>query len=223
MIRAEDVYKTYRTGLLGKRVEAVRGVSIRIEEGETVALVGESGSGKTTLGKILLMLIRPDKGKVFFNGVELTRLKDRELRRYRREMQYIPQNPEEAFDPRWRIYDSIAEPLKIHGIEGDVEEIARMVGLRREHLLRRPRELSGGELQRAAIARAIALTPKFIVCDEPTSMLDLSTQASIIRLLIKLQKRFGISYLFITHDMELAEFLTDKILMMKNGRIVDWP
>ena len=221
MIRAEGVCKYFRRGLLGKRIVAVDNVSIEIEEGETVALIGESGSGKTTLGKILIMLIRPDRGRVYFNGTELTRLKGREIRRYRRYLQYIPQNPEEAFDPRWRIYDSLAEPLRIHKIDGSVKEIAKMVGLRREHLMRRPSELSGGELQRAAIARAIALMPKFIVCDEPTSMLDLSTQAAIVRLLIRLQKRFNISYLFITHDVELAEYLTDKIFTMRNGRLFE--
>ncbi len=227
MLRGVGLRKVFKTGLFGgKRIVAVDGVSIEIEEGETVALVGESGSGKSTLGRILLMLIRPDEGKVFFDGIDLTKLRGKELRGVRTKMQLIPQNPEEALDPRWRIYDSIAEPLRIHKLvdkseeEDKILELVKAVGLKEEHLTRYPWQLSGGELQRAVIARALALNPKFIVCDEPTSMLDLSTQASIVRLLMKFQKMFGISYLFITHDLELAKVVADRILIMRSGKIV---
>ncbi len=226
MLRGVGLKKTFKTGLFGgRRIVAVNGVNIEIGEGETVVLVGESGSGKSTLGKILLMLIRPDEGRVFFDGIDLTKLKGKELRRIRIKMQLIPQNPEEALDPRWRIYDSIAEPLRIHKLvdkseeENRILELVKAVGLKEEHLGRFPWQLSGGELQRAVIARALALNPKFIVCDEPTSMLDISTQASIVRLLMNLQKRFGISYLFITHDLELAKVVADRILIMRSGKV----
>ncbi len=220
MIEGIRLKKVFKRGLFGnKTVVALNGVSLKVNRGETVALVGDSGSGKSTLGKILLMLMKPDEGKVIYNDVDLTKLKKRELRKVRAKMQYIPQNPEEALDPRWKLYDSISEPLKIHGIENDVFEIIKEVGLRKEHLNRYPHELSGGELQRAVIARALVTNPEFIVCDEPTSMLDLSTQASIVRLLMKLQKKMDLTMLFITHDFELAEFVADRVLVMENGKI----
>ena len=227
MIEGRGLRKVFRSGILSSRaVVAVDGVDIRIDEGETVALVGESGSGKSTLSRLLLYLIKPDEGKVLFEGVDLAELKRRELRRLRTKMQLIPQNPEDAFDPRWRLYSSLAEPLRIHGFGREEErervlELVKAVGLKEEHLSRYPHELSGGELQRAVIARALALSPKFIVCDEPTSMLDLSTQASIVRLLMKLQRKMGLTILFITHDVELAEFVGDRILAMENGRIAE--
>ena len=229
MIEGIGLRKIFRSGIFGgKSIVAVDGVDIKIEEGETVALVGESGSGKSTLGKILLMLIKPDAGKVIFDGIELTKLKGRELRKIRTKMQLIPQHPDEALDPRWIIYDSIAEPLRIHKLvsskteeEDRIIELIRAVGLKEEHLERYPHELSGGELQRAIIARALTLNPKFIVCDEPTSMLDLSTQASISRLLMDLQRKFEMSYLFITHDLELAKVISDRILVMNAGKIID--
>ncbi len=227
MIEGVGLRKIFKSGIFsGKTIIAVDGVNIKIEEEETVALVGESGSGKSTLGRILLMLIRPDEGRVIFDGIDLTKLRGRELRKIRMKMQLIPQHPDEALDPRWRIYDSIAEPLRIHKLcnrseeEDKVLELIRAVGLKEEHLSRYPYELSGGELQRAVIARALTLNPKFIVCDEPTSMLDLSTQASIVRLLMDLQRKLGMSYLFITHDLELARVVADRILIMKDGRLV---
>ncbi len=227
LVKGENLSKVFRSGFLGKkRVLALRNVNIEIRKGETLALVGESGSGKSTLGKVLLMLIKPDSGRVVFDGVDLTRLNGKKLRSYRLKMQLIPQHPDEALDPRWKIYDSIAEPLRIHRLveskEEERERVLRMVeivGLKEEHLNRYPHEVSGGELQRAVIARALMLNPKFIVCDEPTSMLDVSTQASIVRLLLDLQREFGITYLYITHDVELAEVIADRIVVMKNGTV----
>lgn len=228
MIKGENIWKVYRVGTLRrKEVVALRGVDIEIHKGETLALVGESGCGKSTLGKVLLMLLKPDRGKVLFKGVDLTKLSKGELRKYRLRMQLIPQHPEDALDPRWKIYDSIAEPLRIHKLveskekeQNRVYELAELIGLKEEHLNRYPHEVSGGELQRAVIARALALNPEFIVCDEPTSMLDVSTQASIVRLLLKLQRLFDITYLFITHDLELARVVADRIAIMKDGKIV---
>ncbi len=227
-MEGKGLYKVFESGFwFRKRIVAVGGVDIKIEEGEVLAVVGESGSGKSTLGRVLLMLTKPSRGEVFFEGVNITKLRGRELRRLRRKMQLIPQHPEDALDPKWRLYDSIAEPLRIHGLVDRVEEmeevcrISELVGLKEEHLSRYPHELSGGELQRAVIARAIALKPKFIVCDEPTSMLDVSVQASIVNLLLDLQRKFRMAYLFITHDLQLASFVGDRIAVMHRGRIVE--
>ncbi|RLI78647.1 ABC transporter ATP-binding protein [Archaeoglobales archaeon] len=207
-------------------VKAVDGVSFHVNKNETLALIGESGSGKSTLGKLLLMLIKPTSGEVYFNGLNLTKMRDRELRKIRQEMQLIPQHPEDALDPKWKIYDSMVEPLRIHKLVNGkseekelVYELLEMVGLQEEHLNRYPHELSGGELQRVVIARAISLNPKFIVCDEPTSMLDVSVQASIINLLLDLQKKLGLAYLFITHDLEIANVVADRIAVMHHGKI----
>ncbi len=228
MIKGVGLRKIFDSGFLRRRrVVAVDNVDIEIQERETLALVGESGSGKSTLGRLLLMLIRPTKGEVYFDGLNITKMKEKELRKIRRKMQLIPQHPESALDPRWKIYDSIAEPLRIHKLvdrreEKDVVyELVEMVGLKEEHLERYPHELSGGELQRAVIARAIALKPKFIVCDEPTSMLDVSVQASIVHLLMNLKRQFGLSYLFITHDLELADAIADRVAVMYRGQIVE--
>ncbi len=228
IVEGQKLRKIFKYGLFGrKRIVAVDDVSIRIYRRETVVLLGESGSGKSTLGKILLLLLKPDIGRVYFHGRDITDLNHKELKEIRRKMQLIPQNPESALDPRWKIYDSLAEPLRIHRIfekreeeENRILELIEMVNLDDELLYRYPHELSGGELQRIVIARALSLNPEFIVCDEPTSMLDVSTQASIIRLLLKLQKKFGISYLFITHDIELARIIADRILIMKKGKII---
>ncbi len=222
MLKGEKLKKTFKTGILrSKTISVLNDVDIEIREGETVALIGESGSGKTTLGRVLLMLIKPDSGRVIFEGTDLTKLKRKELKELRLKMQLIPQNPEDALNPRWKVYDSIAEPLKIHGMykHERVVEMAKKVGLKREQLSRYPWQLSGGELQRVVIARALIVKPKFVVCDEPTSMLDLSTQATIIRLLMKLQKEMNTSYLFITHDFELAELIADRILEINSGKV----
>lgn len=159
--------------------------------------------------------------------MDLTRLRNRKLRDLRRKMQIIPQHPEDALDPRWKLYDSIAEPFRIHKIAGKddeeetVHKLIELVGLDQELLRRYPHEVSGGELQRVVIARAIALNPKFIVCDEPTSMLDVSVQASVVNLLMDLQRKLSMSYLFITHDLELADIVADRIAVMYAGQIVE--
>ncbi|AEA47641.1 ABC transporter ATP-binding protein [Archaeoglobus veneficus] len=228
LVRGVRLRKVFESGVISKRrVVAVDNVDIEIGSGETLALVGESGSGKSTLGRMLLLLIRPTSGDVYFDGMNLTKMKESELRKIRQKMQLIPQHPESALDPRWRIYNSIAEPLRIHKLADRNEEkeivyrLIETVGLQEEHLSRYPHELSGGELQRAVIARAIALNPKFIVCDEPTSMLDVSVQAAIINLLMNLQRRLGLSYLFITHDLEVANTIAHRIAVMYAGQIVE--
>ena len=226
MIEGKNLYKIFESGIFSKRkIVAVDGVDIEIKEGETLALIGESGSGKSTLGRMLLMLTEPTKGEVIFEGKNLTKMKKSELRKIRRKMQLIPQYPDTALDPRWTIYESIAEPLRIHKITDNeydkIKELIEIVGLKEDHLNRFPHELSGGELQRAVIARAMALDPKFIVCDEPTSMLDVSVQASILNLLMELQKEKNLSYLFITHDLEVANIMGHRMAVMYAGQVVE--
>ncbi|WP_457755915.1 ATP-binding cassette domain-containing protein [Thermodesulfatator indicus] len=225
MLKAKGLSKIFTSGLLSKqRVNAVDNVDIEIKQGEILALVGESGSGKSTLGRLLLMLMQPTKGEIHFNGHELTKMKKKDLRKMRKKMQLIPQHPEDSLDPLWKIYSSLAEPLRIHGLDASKNTLLKlieMVGLREEHLYRYPHELSGGELQRVMIARAISLRPKFIVCDEPTSMLDMSVQAAIARMLLALQEKFGLSYLFITHDLELAKIVAHRTAVMYAGQIVE--
>lgn len=228
LVRGVQLRKIFESGLVSKRrIVAVEGVDIEIKSGETLALVGESGSGKSTLGRLLLLLEKPTSGEVYFDGKNLTEMKSKDVRKIRQKMQLIPQHPEGSLDPRWKIYDSIAEPLRIHRLTGRNEErdvvyrLIDTVGLQEEHLSRHPHELSGGELQRAVIARAIALNPKFIVCDEPTSMLDVSVQASIIKLLMELQQKLELSYLFITHDLEVANAVAHRMAVMYAGQIVE--
>jgi peptide/nickel transport system ATP-binding protein len=228
MIKAENLKKYFQSGIFSKRiVKAVDGVSLEIKEGEVLGLVGESGSGKTTLGRLLLRLIEPDSGKIFFNGIELTLLDERELRRLRPRMQIVPQHPESALNPRWKIYKSVAEPFRLHRLCSPEEEkkrvleLIRKVGLKEEHLERYPHELSGGEIQRAVIARAIAPQPDFMVLDEPTSMLDPSVQAQILNLLFDIKKERQISYLLITHDISVANCICDRIVTMKEGKLLE--
>jgi peptide/nickel transport system ATP-binding protein len=227
-VRGVRLRKIFESGLISKRrIAAVDEVDIEIRAGETLALVGESGSGKSTLGRLLLLLEKPTSGEIYFDGKNLTEMSSKEIRKIRQKMQLIPQHPESSMDPRWKIYDSIAEPLRIHKLTSRDEErevvyrLIEVVGLQEEHLSRHPHELSGGELQRAVIARAIALTPRFIVCDEPTSMLDVSVQASVINLLMELQRKLELSYLFITHDLEVANAITHRMAVMYAGRIVE--
>jgi peptide/nickel transport system ATP-binding protein len=210
-----------------KLTHAVENVDIRIGKDETLALIGESGCGKSTLGRMLLNLIPPSRGEVLFEGKSLTKMSAAELRAIRWKFQIVSQHPDSALNPRWTIADSILEPFRIHAkmtqerdYQQELERLINLVGLEPEQAARFPHQLSGGELQRAVIARAIALDPAFIVCDEPTSMLDVSIQASIIRLLQARQKEIGCGCLFITHDIQLAKIMGDRIAVMLDGQIV---
>lgn len=234
LIRVEKLKKHFplRTGLFKKAerfVHAVDGLSFTIEEGEVFGLVGESGCGKTTTGRLLVRSIDPTEGSIALRGEELTSLRGDELKAYRRRMQMIFQDPYGALNPRMTLYDIVAEPLVVHRIGSLVEREERVaamlerVGLTpaASFMFRFPHELSGGQRQRAAIARALVLEPEFVVADEPTSMLDVSIRAGIMQLLTELRESFGVSYLYITHDLAVARYLCDRIAVMYLGKIVE--
>lgn len=208
-------------------VRAVDEVSLDIQVGETLGLVGESGSGKSTLGRLILRLIEPTSGRVRFEGRDLLAAGRGEMRGLRRDMQIIFQDPFAALDPRFRVEDVIAEPLIIHGgrakidIRARVAELLRAVGLDESVRTRYPHEFSGGQRQRIGIARALALRPKFMVCDEPVSALDVSVGAQIVNLLAQLQRDFGLTYLFISHSMPVVRYLSTRIAVMYRGKIVE--
>jgi len=210
-------------------VKAVDGVDITIYRGEVISLVGESGSGKTTFGKLILRLIDPTEGKIFFKGVEITNLKGEELRRLRRDMQVIYQDPYSSLNPRMKIGDIIGEPLEIHGLmdKNEIEEavlnMLERVGLTppQKFYSLYPRDLSGGQRQRVAIARTMIMNPSFIVADEPVSMIDLSLRASILDLMMDLKREYNLTILFITHDLSTAYYLSDRIAIMYLGRLVE--
>jgi len=209
-------------------LRAVDDVSFEIRAGETLGVVGESGSGKSTLGRLILRLLEPTSGSIRFDGRDLLATSGRELRRLRREMQIIFQDPFSSLDPRMRVQDLIAEPMIIHGEGGGsggtgakVAELLRAVGLDASALRRYPHEFSGGQRQRIVIARALALRPKFIVCDEPVSALDVSVGAQIVNLLAQLQREFGLTYLFVSHSMPIVRYLSARIAVMHGGKILE--
>jgi peptide/nickel transport system ATP-binding protein len=217
-------------GLLSRtiaHVRAVDDVSFNINAGETFALVGESGSGKTTTGKCILKLYEPTAGEVMFEGKDILKMRGETLRRQRREMQIIFQDPFGSLNRRMPVGDIIGEPLVIHGLaekkerERIVQELMEVVGLRPEYLYRYPHEFSGGQRQRIGIARSIILNPKFIVCDEPVSALDVSIQSQIINLMQELQEKLNLTYLFIAHDLAVVRHMSDKIAVMYLGKIVE--
>jgi oligopeptide transport system ATP-binding protein len=232
LIRVEKLHVHFpvRGGLLGQSkdvVKAVDGVSFEIESGRTLGLVGESGCGKTTVGRAILRLIPAASGRIFFEGKSVFDLPRAELRRLRRQMQIIFQDPAGSLNPRMKVGAIVGEPLEVHGLARGSESRAKVTsllqrcGLEADAALRYPHEFSGGQRQRIGIARALALKPKLIVCDEPTSALDVSIQAQILNLLRDLQDDFGLSYLFISHDIAVVHHMCDRIAVMKDGRIVE--
>jgi ABC-type microcin C transport system duplicated ATPase subunit YejF len=209
-------------------VKAVTDVSFSIPPAKTVGLVGESGSGKTTLGLAILNLVQATRGKIFFNGEEITNLPDKRFRPLRRQIQMIFQDPFGSLNPRWSILQIVSEPLQVHFPELNRSEreertadLLREVGLKPELRHRFPHEFSGGQRQRIGIARALAVEPALIVCDEPVSALDVSVQAQIVNLLQDIQEELGISYLFIAHDLAVVEHVSDEVLVMYRGQIVE--
>jgi ABC-type oligopeptide transport system ATPase subunit len=233
ILKVDDLRKEFpvRSGFLVERVthtvNAVDGVSFEIQEGRTLGLVGESGSGKSTTGYCILQLIKPTAGSVRFQGKELTKMGREEVRKMRREMQIVFQDPYSSLDPRMTVGDIVAEPLEVHGVgsrrgrRARVRELLDVVGFNPDYGNRYPHEFSGGQRQRVGVARALALNPSLIVCDEPVSALDVSIQAQILNLLKDLQRDFGLTYLFISHDLAVVRGMSDDIAVMKDGKIVE--
>uniref|UniRef100_A0A7C3J494 ABC transporter ATP-binding protein n=1 Tax=Candidatus Methanomethylicus mesodigestus TaxID=1867258 RepID=A0A7C3J494_9CREN len=227
LLECRDVKKRFRSSVKGSFL-ALDGVSISLKKGELLAVIGESGSGKTTLAKILAGLIGYTSGEVFFGNKPLAIMDSKDMLDFRMKVQFIPQYPDLALDPTWYIYDSIAEPLRIHRIAGSREDelekvrsISSLFGLGLDQLRRKPRDLSGGELQRAVLVRSMVLNPDVVIADEPTSMLDPSTQAKIVRQLLEAQKRNGFAVLFVTHDLRLAMSISNRVCVMLGGRIIE--
>lgn len=209
-------------------VKAVDGVSLTVGRGESHGLVGESGSGKTTLGKSVLRLIEPTAGRVFFDGFDVTKATKRELRKLRRRMQIIYQDPYASLDPRQTVRSLLTEPMRTHKLVSSRAEATRratelllMVGLNEEHAYRFPHEFSGGQRQRIAVARALAVEPDFIILDEPTSFLDVSVQAQVLDLLKDLQTKLGLTYVFISHNLSVVQYMSNRVSVMYLGRIVE--
>ncbi len=233
LVEARGVVKAFETRaafLPGRRpvVRAVNGVDLSVHGGETVALVGESGSGKSTFGRLIIRLIEPDQGSIRFDGVDLIALGPRPLRKMRRHFQIVFQDPYGALNPRMKVGSIVGEPLTIHRIGASRAErrqraakLLEEVGLDRSAMDRYPHEFSGGQRQRIGIARAIACGPRFIVADEPVSALDPPVQAQIVNLLVELQERHGLAYLFIAHDLRLVEHIADRVAVMYLGKIVE--
>ena len=234
LVQARDLkmYFPVTSGIIFQRkiadVKAVDGVTFDVKRGETLGLVGESGCGKTTLGRMILLLYKPTAGSVLINNQDLTKLSSGELRRMRRHMQMIFQDPYASLNPRMTIGSIIAEPLIIHGLvkgrkerNEKVQELMRVVGLNPYYTNRYPHEFSGGQRQRIGIARAIAVQPAFIVCDEAVSALDVSIQAQIINLLEDLQSQFGLTYLFIAHDLSVVRHISDRVAVMYLGKLME--
>ena len=226
MLQAQGLVKDFRVP--GGVVSSVAGVDLEIYRGETLALVGESGCGKSTLGRLLMRLIEPTAGKVIFDGVDLNSVSPARMRALRQRMQIIFQDPFSSLDPRMTVGQIIEEPLKIHRLcpdkkerEARVRALMKRIGIRPEYYDRYPHQFSGGQRQRVGIARALALKPELVVCDEPVSAMDVSIQAQILNLLQDLQQEFHLTYLFISHDLSVVRYISDRVCVMFLGRICE--
>ncbi|OPY26310.1 MAG: Trehalose/maltose import ATP-binding protein MalK [Methanocella sp. PtaU1.Bin125] len=227
MLELIGVSKTFHTGFMGRnRKVAVDGVSLQLKEGEILGLVGESGCGKSTLGRMAVRLLRPSSGRIVLDGKDVTGLPERQFREYRRRIQIIFQHPESALDPHFTLMDSIRESFNRLGIpkseqQAVLERLADEVSLPLDILDRYPGQVSGGEIQRAVLTRVFAFKPRYLILDEPTSMLDVSVQAHILQLLRKKAREDRVGMLFISHDLEVVRAMCDRVMVMKEGRIVE--
>ena len=231
LLRTQGLTKHFsvKKGTLGKTsyIHAVDDVTLHVNRGETVAIVGESGSGKSTLGLMVLKLIKPTSGEIYFNTIEISKMAERKFKKLRRRIAIVFQDPSSSLNPRMTIKQTLTRPLILHGIkkqdeiESRIGDMLKRVGLGREHSDRYPHELSGGQQQRVAIARAIILNPELVILDEPTSSLDVSVQAQILNLLFRLQREFDLTYLFISHDLVMVRHVSDRIAVMYLGQIVE--
>ncbi len=228
LLRAEHLYKTYKTGKKGREVHAVSDVSLEIHKGETLALVGESGCGKSTLGRTLIHMLPATAGSVIYKDMDIAAMSDKQFKPYRSKMQMIFQDPYASLDPRMTVRDIIAEPLETYKLCGSREKtteavlrLMEAVGIPGEFLNRYPHQFSGGQRQRIGIARAIALRPELIICDEPVSALDVSVQSQVLNLLKDIQKDYDLTYLFIGHDLSVVNFMADRVCVMFLGCICE--
>jgi ABC-type oligopeptide transport system ATPase subunit len=228
ILEVKNLSKQYSCGFFGlNKINAVNDVSFYIDDGEIFGLIGESGCGKTTITRMIMGLLKPTKGNIIFENENITRLNTKQWRPFRKKIQIVFQNPQMTFNPRRNLYFSCAEPIKIHGLSKDMNEKAMIrhmierVGITEEQLKKFPHEISGGQAQRLSIARALSLKPRLLVCDEPTSMLDVSVQAHILKLIKEANEKYGVSMLFISHDLEVIQAMCSRIAVMKNGQIIE--